>query len=360
MGINEMSDNVAFESLMDWLDKWRDGKVDEDDEILSDEKLEQFLGELYEKINDEIKDFGPNQDGYENAKLVLYTKYDNKIVEEFCRQSGGKYYMVNQTAANAIWDNDFGKKISEVIGEKNLEGEKTMRVLAGKVRNAEGNFERVSRYATDSGKILSFDDFMSSKLVDAGLKRGNVLYLIGDNPNSKSVGLLTEIPKLLNCATEAGLDLTEVLEVATNVTKGADGFVYDLINWSNAGVCLDGSGKINYLDILECFGEKNVSMPEHVSKIEFSKYMKALNSSSVFLDESGNIIGRSYKGTFLQGLIPDTVPKDYIYTTKYEIFSKFDTDAEIAKRWKLEFEKHGLSYDSLMADEKFLLKELDY
>ncbi len=360
MGINEISDHVALENLLDWLDAWRDKNGIEDGEILSDEKLEKFLGELYEKINNEITDFGANQEGYENAKLVLYTKYNYEMVQEFCKQSDGKYYMVNQTAASMIWQPDFGEKISKVIGEKSLQGEKTMRVLSGKVYDAEGNPERVSRYATDSGKLLSFDDFMSSKIVDAGLKRGNILYLIGDNPNSKSVGLLTELPELLNSANEAGLVLTEVLEIATNFTKGADGFVYDLVNWSKAGVCLDGSGKINYLDILECLGGENVSLPEHVSKIEFSKYMEALNNSGVFLDESGNIIGRSYKGTFLEGLIPDTVPKDYTYSTKYEIFSKFDTDAEVVGRWKLELEKHGLSYDSLMADEKFLLKELDY
>ncbi|MCM1287188.1 MAG: hypothetical protein NC240_02670, partial [Clostridium sp.] len=360
MGINEISDHVAFEKLVDWMDAWRDKNGIEDGEILTDEKLEKFLAELYEKISEEIANFGANQEGYENAKLVLYTKYDYKMVEEFCRQSDGKYYMVNQTAAKMIWDNAFGMEISKVIGENSLKGEKTIRVLSGKVRDAEGNLERVSRYATDSDNFLAFDDFMSSKIVDAGLKRGNVLYLIGDNPNSQSVSLLTELPELLNSANEMGLALTEVLEVATNFTKGADGFVYDLVNWSNAGVCLDGSGKINYLDILECLGQENANLPEHVSKMEFSKYMEALNASSVFLDESGNVIGRSYKGTLLEGLIPDTVPKDYTYTTKYEIFTKFDTDAEVAKRWKLEFEKHGLSYDSLKADEKYLLKELDY
>lgn len=79
----------------------------------------------------------------------------------------------------------------------------------------------------------------------------------------------------------------------------------------------------------------------------------SVNKSTIYLNEKGEIIGRSYENTFLDGIVKDNIPNEYIHKTTNEIYSEFADDAAMRK-------KLGAKYDSLSASEKFKLKEIDY
>ncbi|MDE6387823.1 MAG: hypothetical protein K2L82_08480, partial [Lachnospiraceae bacterium] len=104
---------------------------------------------------------------------------------------------------------------------------------------------------------------------------------------------------------------------------------------------------------------------EYVVKFEYADYakfsdklkgvdiIKEFNKSEVYLNEAGEIIGRSYRKTRLNGLLEDTIPKEYTYKTTNEIYGKFRNDSNMLKDW-------GEQYQSLTPTEKYQLKELDY
>lgn len=73
----------------------------------------------------------------------------------------------------------------------------------------------------DSNEIL--DDFLSSKVAEARLAKGNVVYMVDEKLKVDSVGLLTEVPTVLNDAIEKGVNLSDSVIVGKNLTKNADG-----------------------------------------------------------------------------------------------------------------------------------------
>lgn len=123
--------NEIVEILKAWVKAWRDNNGVADGVVLSGENLEKFVGELQTEIVNVIGDFGENTIG-ENAKLVLYTGYGYDLVQEFCELSDGEYYMISQTAANALWDPDLQRAIANAIGESNATDPLTARVLFGR------------------------------------------------------------------------------------------------------------------------------------------------------------------------------------------------------------------------------------
>ena len=187
-----MGDELV-DRLIEWLESWRAKNNIIDDAVLSENAIEKFIGELQAKITTEIGDFGPATSEFENAYLVLYTGTDFNLVNEFCESSNGKYYMINQTNASVLWDNDFRDAIANVIGEADAESPITARILAGKSYDSTGRGTRISNYATDSENYLALDDFLSSKVAEAGLKQGDVMYVISPSARSNSVGLSTEV-----------------------------------------------------------------------------------------------------------------------------------------------------------------------
>ena len=187
-------ENDYLYKLNNWLKKWRKRHTIYDDSVLSEEMIETFIGELQEEITTVIGDFGPTTNGFENAKLVLYTGTDYNLVNDFCVSSNGEYYMINQTNASILWNPIFRKNVANVIGEINSDEPISARILAGKSYDSTGRLTRISKYATDSENYLALDDFLSSKVAEAGLKQGDVMYVISPSARSKSVGLSTEVP----------------------------------------------------------------------------------------------------------------------------------------------------------------------
>lgn len=88
--------------------------------ILTGEALEDFIGALQSKMVESVTKyaggFGENTIG-DSATLVLYSGVSPQMVEDFCNQSGGKYYMISQTGADVLWNNRLRGAIAEAIGE---------------------------------------------------------------------------------------------------------------------------------------------------------------------------------------------------------------------------------------------------
>ncbi|MCH5263932.1 MAG: hypothetical protein J1F42_13565, partial [Lachnospiraceae bacterium] len=368
-----MGNDEILAKLIKWVEKWRGNHPEIKEEKLSSENLERFVSELQDEIVSVIDDFGKNTIG-ENAKLVLYSGVNPDVVREFCEASDGEYYMISQTVANILWNGVFQKKIAEAIGETKPDDPITARVLSGKTNGEKG--ERIDQYATDSGKYLSLDDFISTKVVEAGLKNGKVLYLLGESANPNSVGLLTEIPTLMNASNEAGISTSDYLCLGTGLTKNADGtFSFKSVDWSQSSVFLDSNGKVSYVDMLESLYRDKGTVGDYVSKwgskadstlkMDYAAYSKlletmseadilnAIRESRVYVNEVGEIVGRSFKGTKLNGIISDTIPTEYVHEVKYDIFIRYTDDATMVRDW-------GEGYNSLPASDKFQLKEADY
>ena len=79
----------------------------------------------------------------------------------------------------------------------------------------------------------------------------------------------------------------------------------------------------------------------------------ALRNSEIFIDEQGNIVGRSYKGTALEGHISDVIPEDYVYSTTQGHFDAYASDAEMLAR-------HGEVYENADGVTRWIAKEYDY
>ncbi|MDE6387400.1 MAG: hypothetical protein K2L82_06315, partial [Lachnospiraceae bacterium] len=182
-----MGDNSTIIDLLNaWLQSWRGNNNVPPKTVLSGETLSKFIADLQNEIVNVIEDFGKNSIG-ENAKLVLYSGLEYNTVQDFCEVSNGEYYMISQTAADVLWNPIFRQTVVDAIGEQKVTDSTTAQVLEGKKYNADGSWERINQYATESGNYLVLDDFISSKVAEAGLAKGNVVYLVGEGLKPDSV-----------------------------------------------------------------------------------------------------------------------------------------------------------------------------
>ncbi|MBQ9609709.1 MAG: calcium-binding protein [Lachnospiraceae bacterium] len=103
-----------------------------------------------------------------------------------------------------------------------------------------------------------------------------------------------------------------------------------------------------------------VSKAELLTMSEYDRFnflkglsINNLGNSLVYIGESGEIIGYSFKNTILENVIPDIIPEEYAYMTNHSVFNMFERDAVM-------LERYGDMYDLLSTAEKFQLKEFDY
>lgn len=207
--------NQIRDDILEWLKKYQlDSKLTErraeSGGVLSGEALEDFIGTLQDKIVESVTKyaggFGENTVG-DNATLILYSGVNPQMVEKFCSQSGGKYYMISQTGAGILWNEDVREKIAETIGEDKPTEPISARVLEGKEGkydlkkgNLRFRLENDAKYATDSHKFLALDDFISLQVVEAGIKKGKIRYVLENSHSGipRSVGMLSEIPRVMS------------------------------------------------------------------------------------------------------------------------------------------------------------------
>ena len=213
---------IIRRDVLCWLRKYDESQNlseirNQSDGVLQGEALDAFVDALQQKIVESVNlhagGFGTNSVG-ENAELQLYSGVWYEDVKKMCEQSHGTRYMISQTAADILWDRELRKTIAKIIGEEKDTDPISSRVLAGKCGEEEtvdGKQYRLlqfAQYATDSHRYLALDDFISQKVVEAGLAKGRVFYILkNDNAGiPRSVGLLTEIPHVLNLMWSQGID----------------------------------------------------------------------------------------------------------------------------------------------------------
>ena len=262
--------NEIKNALIDWLESWRDSNGIDNGVKLEGEILDKFVSELHGEIVGLIGDFGQNTIS-DTANLVLYSGQDYNMVKEFCEASNGKYYMISNTAADILWNETLRDTIAITIGEDKATDPITARVLEGKVYNADETWSRTTQYATDSNTYLALDDFISSKIAEAGLEKGNIIYIISDTANPNSVGLMTEIPTVFNYKDADGVSSSNAIEVVTNLIKNEDGtFTYEKVDCSNATVYFTDDGNVKYVDMLESLGSEGT----YVGQSQFTTTLK--------------------------------------------------------------------------------------
>ena len=310
--------------LIEWLGNWRSANSVPDGELLSGELLERFVGELQGKILSETGGFGPAVKGFEDAKLVLYSGVDWNLVGEFCEQSGGKYYMINQTKASVLWDRDFRQAIADVIGESDAKKPISARVLEGKSYKSKNEWTRVGRYATDSDRFLALDDFLSSELAREGASRGDVTYFLSPDARPETVGLSSEVPEVFTQKYVKGSGGLADFTVAYDLTKNADGsFSFKTADVSDAFVYFDKSGRVGFVDLTPSVGGESgvaadgslkIGGSDVKGKVSFSDVKAAFRDSVMFFDEFGVFKGQDFKGTKLEGLVSSDVPERFAYS----------------------------------------------
>ena len=316
--------------LIEWLGNWRSANSVPDGELLSGELLERFVGELQGKILSETGGFGPAVKGFEDAKLVLYSGVDWNLVGEFCEQSGGKYYMINQTKASVLWDRDFRQAIADVIGESDAKKPISARVLEGKSYKSKNEWTRVGRYATDSERFLALDDFLSSELAKEGASRGDITYFLSPDARPETVGLSSEVPEVFTQKYVKGSGGLADFTVAYDLTKNADGsFSFKTADVSDAFVYFDKSGRVGFVDLTPSVGGESgvaadgslkIGGSDVKGKVSFSDVKAAFRDSVMFFDEFGVFKGQDFKGTKLEGLVSSDVPERFAYSMSGESY----------------------------------------
>lgn len=221
--------------------------------------IERFVAALQEKMEETVKKhaggFGTNSIGID-ATLVIYTGVYHGDVKSYCENTGGQLYMISHTAADALWNKEMRGIIARTIGERKSIDEVTSRVLSGK-RPGE-NATRVDQYASKAAVSLSLDDWISAKVVEAGLKKGTVLYILHyrDDQIPKSVGLKTEVPVLLNQALEQGVSLLEAMKLTKPKEYQVGTSLSPIVVPINSAPLYFRNSEIVYADMLYCIGEK--------------------------------------------------------------------------------------------------------
>ena len=244
-----VDDKVFAEKLAQWIYKWRESHSLPSEGRLSSSQLDMFVSELQDEIYRSIPDFTENRIS-QNASLVLYSGTDFGAVKLMCKNSNGKYYMISQTQANALWERSFQEAVMCAIGDSDINSDTTLRVLSGKVKDTNGKLYRPNQYATDSCTLLALDDFLSYKVAEAGAKKGNVLYIVGDDLSDTSVGMLTEIPEVFRETLANGEDISGKLQLATNLRlNNAGEYEFDLVDAADTKFYLTETGDVKLVDV---------------------------------------------------------------------------------------------------------------
>lgn len=289
--------NQIRDDILEWLKKYQlDSKLTErraeSGGVLSGEALEDFIGALQDKIVESVTKyaggFGENTVG-DNATLILYSGVNPQMVEDFCNQSGGKYYMISQTGADVLWNKRLRGAIAEAIGESKPTYPVSARVLEGKqgkcdLKDGERLYrlEVDAKYATDSHRLLALDDFISQKVAEAGVEKGKIHYFLANSHSGipRSVGLLTEIPHALNLMWSQGIDAEKNFQLGTGLTRIGGKYQHELIDASDALLYVAANQRIVYADMLQCLGASAPPPPKHTYAIvtTFQQYAKEMRA----------------------------------------------------------------------------------
>ena len=299
-----------------------------------------------------------------------------QVVDKLVKTEGNGY--ISSTEAGKLFNNEgFSDSITEIFRDKLADGYSSSSMWEGKEFSGTLKFR-------DGSTAQAMNDAFSSMYV-RNLKCSNVnTVIIGDvskGVDSYNAFARTEwdlIIKNRNIQTVNGIDKNVFQYIFENAPEGQQyESLIDAIKTSQA----EKIGNINYkVDKFINESGKQVSVVTEASRTESngfikltdnipleeqSKYLNGGNrvryneltelnqSVTVYLNDEGKVIGRSYENSTLKSIAKDNVPKEYTHKTSVKNFENFADDATMR-------EKLGAGYDELGAKERFELKEIDW
>ncbi len=325
-----IEERLAKEALNDrliaWLESYRSSHGIPEGRKLTDSELKQFVTDFQQEVLNQVGDnWGPIS-GTQDSTLVLYSGLDDwKQAKDFCGNSGGNYYYISDTLADPLWFDDLQYNVAWVIGEPIKTCPITKRVLSGKLPNGDR-----SQYALEGENLLAMDDFLSLQVAEYGIRNGNVVYVVGPKLNDTAVGMLTEIPAVINYArNNPDINITDRLTVYYNF-QGIPGHYYlgNPIDISAADTYLGSQGEAVFLDVKELVGLGESSISEYAGVTSFSNYMilaehytpyeigGVLGDSTSLLGANGELLGRIYGSSEIGILFPNHMPNSFRFAVK--------------------------------------------
>lgn len=252
--------------LIEYVENWRSANGITGSSPLTGQNLAQFATDLQTTIASNVS-FGGK------GTLVLYSGVDYDVVASYCSNSNGQYYMISQT--EALWNQQFRSAVTETIGDDAT----ALKLLEGKVTEGTSKI-RVGNVGVDGTEILSLDDFISQNVARVGSESGDVAMVIGKNVNPNSVGVLTEIPEVLNQSTNSTGNLASKLNIIDDISLLDNGLSNaKKVDLSKATIFFDKTtGKVSAVDMSNIIGGEIPKAPT--------------NSISATFDDAVNIINR--------------------------------------------------------------------
>ncbi|MCR5234803.1 MAG: hypothetical protein K6E53_13005, partial [Lachnospiraceae bacterium] len=228
------------------------------------------------------------------------------------------------------------------------------------LKNFEYSLE--TKESTDLDRTLAWADKYKSKneVDDAILKRIDGLLQSGDDEIATYV--VQNMGTINTVSNRNNYDVGKAL-INNVASKNEDEMVSFLMQYSEEILkCTDDETiRINRY-VVEKGGNISLVLPDDTLCIidrnsnpveTVRRYDTAFDNSKVYLNEKGEVIGRSYTGTDLENIAQNKVPDEYSFETRSEVFKGFSDDDTMRRDF-------GDAYDDLSAKERFALKELDY
>ena len=310
----------------------------------------------------------------ENAITIFYSGGEDKIANALASNSNENIRVIRRTDRfkllaykdeDVIGGNSFDTWVKRAIECENLDiGEDELKSRF--IQEMYG----VSDAGTDITEVGS--GFWSQASADFAAETKGNSYALISNAREDRIFSRDELKQLYNAIDDTkkinGYTKSELAELGEDKMfeilkeKAIDDFKNADVYVDSEGVKVGANFKGTILegvvdDIIpdnldECIRLNNAEYLK-IANIDKEIIQKGINESTIYLNEQGEIIGRSYNGTLLEGKLKDTIPEKYTYKTTNEVYSQFSDDATMRN-------KFGADYDSLTASEKYQMKEIDY
>ena len=199
-----------------------------------------------------------------------------------------------------------------------------------------------------AGEFVNTIDISNTNVIVA--KDGTIEYIDFLNERTGSVSSKLTCSEYCKAYKEIGVgNITEAIrnsKICFDINGNEIGVDY-------RGTALEGIAKEPIIENSEIVKVKQSEYFTNKSKFTSENISSAIKESTIYLDERGKIIGRSYEGTVLEGKVSDTIPEKYSYSVKSERYNSYLDDNAM----KI---KYGETYETLTATEKYICREFDY
>lgn len=148
-----------IEEIFEFIESWRDSNHYDVDEVLSENQIAKFIGELHKQIS--MMDFSLP----EETTILGYTGQSNdtpvwKIMKQISGNLGDKAVYISDLPAGKLISSENSERLAAAINNITLDDAATSMIMSG--YDSAGN--RIGPNC-GYGDYLSLDDFVSSKLM---------------------------------------------------------------------------------------------------------------------------------------------------------------------------------------------------